>query len=75
MSNPVCEHKSNYDNVDRLVDAGTWVMYDADAMSLDGGWELVSFSVCQHMSGDGTPLQGASVWALYRRPKQLTPRG
>jgi hypothetical protein len=59
-------HESNYGDVQQRVDAGDWVKKDADMMA-EKGWELVSFAVCQHMSGDGTPLRGAAVWALYRR--------
>ncbi len=61
-------HQSNYTDVNRRVDAGEWVAKDADAMALEG-WELVSFAVVQHASGDGTHLPGAAVWAVYRRPK------
>lgn len=59
-------HICNYEDVDLRVEAGEWVARDASDMSAEG-WELVSFSVSQHTSGDGSPLPGASVWAIYRK--------
>jgi len=60
------EYVSNYTDVDRRVDAGEWVAKDAEEMAR-AGWELVSFSICQHMSGAAYPLPGAAVFAVYRR--------
>ncbi len=60
------KHRTNYTDVTRRIDASEWVEKDADEMSAEG-WELVTFSVVQHMSGDGTPLPGAAVFAVYRR--------
>lgn len=63
-------HVCNYEDVDLKAEAGEWVARDAADMA-ESGYELVSFSVCQHMSGDGAPLPGASVWAIYK--KAVTP--
>ncbi len=66
VGDPKIVHACKYKDVDRRVDAGSWVSEDANAMA-EQGWELVSFAVVQHAGGDGTHLPGAAVWAIYRR--------
>lgn len=63
---PLVEYRSNYVDVDLRVEAGSWVATDAAEMAVDG-WRLVSFAVCQHFAGDGRPLRGAAVFAVYSR--------
>lgn len=48
-------HICNYEDVDLRVEAGEWVARDASDMS------------AEDTSGDGSPLPGASVWAIYRK--------
>ncbi len=58
-------YQEEYTDIKLKVNAGEWVARIA-TLKAKLGLHLVSFSVCQHMSGDGTPLPGASVFAIFK---------